>query len=29
MRARGMGAKVTFTEIDSIKAIEATMDGFR
>ncbi|OQC51859.1 MAG: S-adenosyl-L-homocysteine hydrolase [Euryarchaeota archaeon ADurb.Bin023] len=29
MRARGMGAKVIITEIDSIKAIEATMDGFQ
>ncbi|NPV51013.1 MAG: adenosylhomocysteinase [Candidatus Methanofastidiosum sp.] len=28
MRARGMGAKVIVTETDSIKAIEATMDGF-
>lgn len=28
MRARGMGAKVIVTEIDPIKAIEATMDGF-
>ncbi len=27
-RARGMGAKVIVTEIDSIKALEATMDGF-
>jgi len=29
MRARGMGAKVIITEIDPIKAIEATMDGFQ
>lgn len=29
MRARGMGANVTVTEIDSTKAIEAVMDGFR
>lgn len=29
MRARGMGADVVVTEIDSIKALEATMDGFR
>ncbi len=28
MRARGMGAIVIITEIDHIKAIEATMDGF-
>ncbi len=28
MRARGMGAKVIVTEIDHIKALEATMDGF-
>jgi len=28
MRARGMGAIVTITEVDSIKAIEAVMDGF-
>ena len=28
MRARGMGAKVIVTEIDQIKALEATMDGF-
>ena len=28
MRARGMGANVIVTEIDYIKAIEATMDGF-
>jgi adenosylhomocysteinase len=27
-RARGMGAIVTVTEIDPLKAIEATMDGF-
>ena len=27
-RARGMGAIVTITEIDAIKAIEANMDGF-
>ena len=28
-RARGMGANVIVTEIDSIKALEAAMDGFR
>ncbi len=28
MRARGMGARVVVTEIDSIKALEAVMDGF-
>lgn len=27
-RARGMGARVVVTEIDPVKAIEATMDGF-
>ena len=29
MRAKGMGANVTVTEVDPIKAIEAVMDGFR
>ncbi|WP_199248097.1 adenosylhomocysteinase [[Phormidium] sp. ETS-05] len=29
MRARGMGANVIVTEINPVKAIEATMDGFR
>jgi adenosylhomocysteinase len=29
MRAKGMGANVIVTEIDAIKALEATMDGFR
>lgn len=29
MRAKGHGADVIVTEVDSIKAIEATMDGFR
>lgn len=29
MRARGMGSNVIVTEIDSIKALEAAMDGFR
>jgi adenosylhomocysteinase len=29
MRARGMGALVIVTEIDPIKALEASMDGFR
>ncbi len=29
MRARGMGARVIVTEIDSIKALEAAMDGFQ
>ena len=29
MRARGMGAVVTVTEIDPLKALEAVMDGFR
>ena len=28
MRAKGMGAVVIVTEIDPVKAIEATMDGF-
>ena len=28
MRAKGMGAKVIVTEVDSIKALEAVMDGF-
>ncbi len=28
MRMKGMGARVTVTEIDSIKAVEAYMDGF-
>ncbi len=28
MRAKGMGAVVVVTEIDSVKAIEAVMDGF-
>jgi adenosylhomocysteinase len=28
-RARGMGANVIVTEIDSLKALEAVMDGFR
>jgi adenosylhomocysteinase len=28
MRARGMGAIVIVTEIDAVKALEATMDGF-
>ncbi|MFH1716509.1 MAG: adenosylhomocysteinase [Planctomycetota bacterium] len=28
MRARGMGAIVTVTEIDAVKALEAAMDGF-
>lgn len=28
MRARGMGARVIVTEIDPIRALEATMDGF-
>lgn len=28
MRARGMGARVVVTEIDVVKAIEASMDGF-
>lgn len=28
-RARGMGANVIVTEIDSVKALEASMDGFR
>jgi len=27
-RARGLGAKVIITEVDQIKALEATMDGF-
>jgi adenosylhomocysteinase len=29
MRARGAGANVVVTEIDPLKALEATMDGFR
>jgi len=29
MRARGMGAIVTITEVDAIKALEAAMDGFQ
>ena len=29
MRAKGLGANVTITEIDPIKAIEAAFDGFR
>ncbi len=29
MRARGLGANVIVTEIDPVKAIEASMDGFR
>lgn len=29
MRARGMGSNVIVTEIDPIRALEATMDGFR
>lgn len=29
MRARGMGANVIVTEVNPIKALEATMDGFR
>ena len=29
MRAKGMGAIVTVTEVDPIKAIEAVMDGFQ
>ena len=29
MRARGMGSNVVVTEIDPIRALEATMDGFR
>jgi len=28
LRARGMGAKVTVTEVDPIRALEAVMDGF-
>ncbi|RMF96252.1 MAG: adenosylhomocysteinase [Candidatus Schekmanbacteria bacterium] len=28
MRARGMGARVIVTEVDSVKALEAVMDGF-
>jgi len=28
-RARGMGASVVVTEVDPLKALEATMDGFR
>lgn len=29
MRAQGLGAKVIVTEIDSVKALEAAMDGFQ
>lgn len=29
MRAKGMGAEVIITEVDPIRALEATMDGFR
>lgn len=29
MRARGLGGNVIVTEVDSIKALEAVMDGFR
>jgi adenosylhomocysteinase len=29
MRARGMGANVVVTEIDSLRALEAVMDGYR
>jgi adenosylhomocysteinase len=29
MRAKGMGASVVVTEIDPLKALEATMDGFQ
>ncbi len=29
MRARGLGAKVIVCEIDPVRALEATMDGFR
>lgn len=29
MRARGMGANVIVTEVDSIRALEAVMDGYR
>ena len=29
MRAKGLGADVIVTEIDSVRAIEAVMDGFR
>lgn len=29
MRARGLGANVVVTEVDSIRAIEAVMDGYR
>ena len=29
MRAKGLGARVIVTEVDSVKALEAAMDGFR
>jgi adenosylhomocysteinase len=29
MRARGMGSNVVVTEVDSLKALEAVMDGYR
>jgi adenosylhomocysteinase len=28
MRARGMGSRVTVTEVDAVKSVEARMDGF-
>jgi adenosylhomocysteinase len=28
LRARGMGSRVTVTEVDAVKAVEARMDGF-
>ena len=29
MRAKGLGARVIVTEVDPVKALEASMDGFR
>lgn len=29
MRAKGMGAQVIVTEVDAVRALEATMDGYR
>jgi len=29
MRAKGLGARVTVTEVDPVKALEAVMDGFK
>ena len=29
LRAKGLGARVIVTEVDPVKALEASMDGFR